>query len=274
MTDTTSIDPGALPNIGPFLDANLPLPGSQSDFYKENRDYNAAPGLGLYDLDTRHYGVSALALLASLDSNSIYAAIFDPQWRAVLDKLKYGNEGKRQKGRIALAQQSDDDITAIGIELARVIRPSGHVHLWGDKTDVVSGVAPEFFGGVLQIVDLICWNNPSAFGMGYRSRHRAGYIIALQKPPIRGKRCWTRRDIPDVWDEPLKRGDEKHLHQKPQLLQQALIEATVPIGEVVVDVTAGSFSTMTAAHAAAVVFSAAKSSPVKNWRISNDRDHD
>lgn len=52
-----------------------------------------------------------------------------------------------------------------------------------------------------------------------------------------------------MWDEALKRGDKKHPHQKPQLLQQALIEATVPVDGIVLDVTAGSFGTMKAAHA-------------------------
>ena len=185
---------------------------------------NSTPLAIEYATDVAHYGLHALDLLATVSTDSIYAAIYDPQWRAVLDKLDYGNEGARQKGRVALAQQSDNDITAIGIELARVIRPSGHVLMWADKTNVCSGAAPAFFGDALQIVDLICWSNPSAFGMGYRSRHRAGYVIVLQKPPIRAKGCWTRKDIPDVWDEPLKRGDKSHPHQKPQLLQQALIE--------------------------------------------------
>lgn len=69
------------------------------------------------------------------------------------------------------------------------------------------------------------------------------------KPPICAKGCRTRRDILGVWHEALRRSAKKHPHQKPQLLQQALIEATVPAGGIALDVTAGSFSTMTAAHA-------------------------
>ena len=35
--------------------------------------------------------------LESLMSNSFPLCIFDPQYRGVLDRQKYGNEGKRQK---------------------------------------------------------------------------------------------------------------------------------------------------------------------------------
>jgi hypothetical protein len=42
----------------------------------------------------------ALALLRSLPSGTTPLIFFDPQHRGVLDKLKFGNEGARQKGRI------------------------------------------------------------------------------------------------------------------------------------------------------------------------------
>jgi hypothetical protein len=42
----------------------------------------------------------ALALLRSLPNSCTPLVFFDPQHRGVLDKLKFGNEGARQKGRI------------------------------------------------------------------------------------------------------------------------------------------------------------------------------
>ena len=66
-----------------------------------------------------------------------------------------------------------------------------------------------------------------------------------------------------MWDEALRRSAKKHPHQKPQVLQRALTEATVPIGEVMLDVTAGSFSVMKAAQAVGASSWAAKSCPAK-----------
>jgi hypothetical protein len=44
----------------------------------------------------------ALDLLTSLSDACAALAFFDPQHRAVLDKLKFGNEGARQRERCAL----------------------------------------------------------------------------------------------------------------------------------------------------------------------------
>nr|WP_280523639.1 hypothetical protein [Helicobacter muridarum] len=35
--------------------------------------------------------------MQSLESQSVDLCFFDPQYRGVLDKMKYGNEGERQK---------------------------------------------------------------------------------------------------------------------------------------------------------------------------------
>jgi site-specific DNA-methyltransferase (adenine-specific) len=59
--------------------------------------------------------------------------IFDPQYRGVLDKQKYGNEGSRQKGRAALSQMNESDIRTFILEIDRALMPSGHLLLWIDK---------------------------------------------------------------------------------------------------------------------------------------------
>src|SRR5262249_54003606 len=58
----------------------------------------------------------ALALLRLLLEAYTPLVFFDPQHRAVLDKLKFGNEGARQKGRAGLPAMSDErvDVLAIG----------------------------------------------------------------------------------------------------------------------------------------------------------------
>jgi site-specific DNA-methyltransferase (adenine-specific) len=63
----------------------------------------------------------ALALLRSLPDGCMPLVFFDPQYRAVLDKLKYGNEGARQKGRAALPAMTDDYIDEVCCEVGRVL---------------------------------------------------------------------------------------------------------------------------------------------------------
>ncbi|STQ85933.1 adenine-specific DNA methylase [Helicobacter muridarum] len=41
--------------------------------------------------------LDGLELMQSLESQSVDLCFFDPQYRGVLDKMKYGNEGERQK---------------------------------------------------------------------------------------------------------------------------------------------------------------------------------
>ncbi|MEJ7830079.1 MAG: hypothetical protein WKF91_17855, partial [Segetibacter sp.] len=40
--------------------------------------------------------MDGLELLSLLNGNVIKAAFLDPQYRGILDRMKYGNEGKRQ----------------------------------------------------------------------------------------------------------------------------------------------------------------------------------
>ena len=47
----------------------------------------------------KHLEICGLELLKQIEDSSIALCFFDPQYRGVLDKMKYGNEGERQKGR-------------------------------------------------------------------------------------------------------------------------------------------------------------------------------
>ena len=51
--------------------------------------------------------MDGLGLLKSLENNSINVVFFDPQYRGVLDKMNYGNEGERQIKRSKLAQMNE-----------------------------------------------------------------------------------------------------------------------------------------------------------------------
>lgn len=62
-----------------------------------------------YNFNEKHI-MNDLQLLDSIKPNSIPVVFFDPQYRGVLDKLSYGNEGKRQIKRAKLEQMDEKTI--------------------------------------------------------------------------------------------------------------------------------------------------------------------
>ena len=192
--------------------------------------------------DTR-VAMDGLDFLALLPDACVAAAFFDPQYRGVLDKLGYGNEGVlRGQRRAALPQMTSETIAEFITGIDRVLGPSGHLFLWIDKFHLCSGIGEWISDTELETVDLVTWNK-GRIGMGYRTRRTAEYLVVLQKAPKRAKGVWTRHDIPDVWTE---KPSSKITHAKPVGLQQALIEAVTGPGDVVLDPAAGSFSVLEA----------------------------
>ena len=187
--------------------------------------------------------MDGLAFLASFQDDVAATCFFDPQYRGVLDKLNYGNEGERQIERAKLEQMDEAKIACFLAELARVLKPSGHLFLWIDKFHLCEGLAPWLKGVPLEMVDLITWDK-GRIGMGYRTRRKSEYLAVLQKPPKRAKAVWTRHDIADVWQERVQ--TQGHVHAKPVGLQAALIESTTREGDIVIDPAAGSFSVLAA----------------------------
>ena len=187
-----------------------------------------------------------LDLLAALEPESIPLCIFDPQYRGILDKMQYGNEGvSRGKARSGLPQMSQETIADFVSGIASALIPSGHLFLWVDKYQLCTGVGEWVDPWGLDIVDLITWDK-RRMGMGYRTRRHAEYLLILQKPPRRAKGVWQLHDIPDVWPETVAR--MRNVHPKPIKLQARLIEAVTDPGDVVLDPAAGSYSVLTAAH--------------------------
>lgn len=191
-----------------------------------------------------------IKLLSKLGDKAIATTFFDPQYRGILDKMNYGNEGERQKGRASLPQMSEKTIINFINEIDRVTKPSGHLFLWIDKFHLVEGISEWMINTEFVPVDLIVWNKKT-FGMGYRTRRTSEYLMVLQKKPKRAKNVWTVKNIRDVWDEKLETMHKNaHPHSKPIELQKILIEATVKHGEIVLDPAAGSFSVLTSAKLA------------------------
>lgn len=190
--------------------------------------------------------MDGLEFLSALPESAIPVAFLDPQYRGVLEKLAYGNEGKdRGKRRSALEQMPEDVIGRFVRGIDRALIPSGHLFLWVDKFHLCQGVHPWLDGTALDIVDLVTWDK-GTFGMGYRTRRRAEYCIVLQKQPRKAKGVWKIHNIPDVIQEQVSQRD--HPHSKPVDLQGKLIAAVSHEGDFVIDPAAGSFSVLQAAR--------------------------
>lgn len=188
-----------------------------------------------------------LSLLAALQKGSIAAAFFDPQYRGVLDKLAYGNEGvTRGRRRAALKQMSPEIIHEFILGLNSSIQPSGHLFLWVDKFHLCEGVSLWLRGSELNIVDMIVWDK-ERLGMGYRTRRSCEYLLVLQKSPKRAKGIWLNHSIPDIHHE---RSRSSHPHAKPVSLMRTLIEAVTCEGDWVLDPAAGSYSVLRACREA------------------------
>jgi hypothetical protein len=84
-----------------------------------------------FKLDVPQWG-DALTLLQTLLDGCSRLVFFDPQYRGVMDKLKYGNEGARQKERFKLPPMTGDYIDDCCREIARVLAPSGYLMAWTD----------------------------------------------------------------------------------------------------------------------------------------------
>lgn len=186
-----------------------------------------------------------LKLLKDIKSDCIKLAFFDPQYRGILDKLQYGNEGvSRGKARHDLPQMPEEVIINFISELNRVISKSGHLFLWVDKFHLCQGVLEWFENTELNLVDMIVWDK-DRIGMGYRSRRKSEYLIILQKSPVRVKGIWNDHSIPDVWTE---KTEKVHPHSKPIELQKRLIEAVTDKSDFVLDPASGGYSVLEACN--------------------------
>jgi site-specific DNA-methyltransferase (adenine-specific) len=189
--------------------------------------------------------MDGLMLLKMLNDSILPLVFFDPQYRGIMDKMSYGNEGARQKKRVQLVQMSEEIILHFICEISRVLKPSGYLMLWIDKFHLCEGIKRWFYGTDLEVVDLMTWDK-GRIGMGYRTRRKSEYLVITQKHPRIAKATWTVHNIPDVWQE---KATGIHPHKKPENLQTALIQAVTKEGDYVGDFSAGGYSVMRSAHA-------------------------
>jgi site-specific DNA-methyltransferase (adenine-specific) len=176
----------------------------------------------------------ALDLLRALPTRCSPLAFFDPQHRGVLDRLKFGNEGARQRGRAKLPAMSEAYIDECCREIARGLTPGGYLMRWVD-TFCLCEAHHLCVSKAVKPVDLIAWDS-LRFGMGKRSRRRGDYLLVLQKPPVNA-RTWRDHAIPSRWPEKVDR--RVHAHVKPIGLISQLIAAVTEPGDLVIDPAAG-----------------------------------
>ena len=193
----------------------------------------------------RRQRMDGLVLLRRLDDGIARAAFFDPQYRGVLDRQAYGNEGARQGARSRLPQMSEAKVAEFVGQLGRVLTPSGHLMLWLDKFSVGEAIHLRLLSAYpdLRVVDLICWSKLT-FGMGARARGTAEYLVVAQRCPIKARGAWFDRGIHDCWTEKVPRGG--HPHAKPLGLTKRLIECVTRPGDLVIDPAAGGYGVLRA----------------------------
>ena len=153
-----------------------------------------------YKINTENLA-DGLALMKDIKDDSIATAFFDPQYRGILDKIHYGNEGKK-RGIVRAGLQQMDGLSIVRFikEINRVVKPSGHLFLWIDKFHLCTGIHAWIELTDFNIVDMIVWDK-GKIGMGYRTRRKSEYLMVLQKSPVLTKGCWIDHSIPDVWLE-------------------------------------------------------------------------
>src|SRR5262249_37858519 len=191
------------------------------------------------------YG-DALDLLRSLPDGCASLGLFDPQFRKLLARQQYGNEGvSRQSTRARLPAMTPEYIDAVTVEFARVLKPSKYLMRWTDKYCLCEGRHLGISPDVFKVVDLIA-TDINRIGMGYRSRYRGDFLLVMQRPPIKARATWHDPGIPDRWVERVDR--KLHPHAKPVELTSRLIAATTELGDLVIDPAAGSFVAMHAAR--------------------------
>lgn len=189
--------------------------------------------------------MDGVRMLRILPDQCAALAIFDPQYRAILDEMDYGNEGARHSARVSLPQMDERDIVAFIGQIERVLRPGGHLALWCDKFIIGRAQHIAYLaeaGWQLKPVDLIHWNTMS-IRMGYRTRGSSEYLVIAQKHPTRAAGVWTDRSFSDAQ---MHKRDRRHPHAKPVDLTARLIEAVTKPGDLVIDPAAGGYGTLEA----------------------------
>jgi site-specific DNA-methyltransferase (adenine-specific) len=197
--------------------------------------------------------LDAIALLRSLDDESVDLIVTDPAYSGMNRHLSFGHGrivGKydgRGDGEQWFDEFEDtpENYAAFLTECHRVLKPNRHIFIMFDSYSMLT------LGGVLRdhfdVKNIVTWDKIN-IGMGHYFRRQTEFILFASK----GKRPLSRRDIPDVWR--IRRIHRaSYPTQKPTELFEAMIAASIHEGDdresfVVCDPFLGSGSAAVAAH--------------------------
>ncbi|MDE2105510.1 MAG: site-specific DNA-methyltransferase [Patescibacteria group bacterium] len=192
--------------------------------------------------------MDGLDLMRTLADRSVAAVFIDGQYRSVLDRQNYGDEGERGE----IPQMDDAMMSRFVAEAGRILRSSGHLFLFIDKYLLVSGKWHAWLPEITPMREVDCqiWDK-ERIGQGWRFRCRWEAMIVIQKGPVRAD-VWKLKDVPDVARAKADRA--RHRHAKPVPMIEAAIRCVTEAGDIVVDPAAGSYTVLDACRSTGRVF--------------------
>ena len=187
---------------------------------------------------TLHEG-DCLDILPSIRSGSVDAIITDPPFFMPAEHYQATQSwGRKWSDTSVMLAWYRQVIT----EMRRIVKPSGHVLTFCDRTSYAVFLPPTFER--FSKIDCLVWDKGRP-GMGNPWRHQTELILAACDSNAYKVGGGGGVDILRV--PPTNGADREHPVEKPRELLAALVRATCPKGGLVLDPFAGSGTTLEAA---------------------------
>jgi site-specific DNA-methyltransferase (adenine-specific) len=197
---------------------------------------------------------SCVDLIKQVDTHSVDMVLCDPPYGLEkLEDMRENGSSGAMSGHATMSEHHNmkiDDVLALlrkmGPELSRVMRPGAAAFIFCGAQyigDFIKALAPLEFQPPLLVWDR--GKSTSPF-YGYNFMGRTEYIIHLYNPPGRRRLLesqWNILEHPEV-----PRSIRRYPTEKPVSLLSQLIKQASNMGELVLDFTAGSASTLVAAR--------------------------
>jgi len=196
------------------------------------------------DIDSalsNYYNLDALTLLNDLDSSTVDLILTDPPYGIDLDTIT--PEQCYSDDRSALLSLLESCMP----EFRRVIRPDKFIIIW-TAFDLISVVIDLLHqNGFSPAPTPIIWVKPNTTGRSVQSTSRLGSVAECAVYATSGPGAeLTEKGHGNVFSIPSLKSDRIHPAQKPETLLEALINIFSLKGDTVLDVFAGSASTLRA----------------------------
>ena len=194
------------------------------------------------------FRADAVALLRSLDADSVDVIVTDPAYSGMNQRLKLGSGkiiGRYKDAGQAGAKwfeefhDTEENYRVFLNECYRVMRQDTHIYLMFDSYSLLT-LAP-VVREIFEVKNILCWDKAS-IGMGHYFRRRHEFIVFASK----GKRPLNSKSIPDVWK--IRRiVKAAYPTQKPTEIFELMLRGSAGPGSVVCDPFMGSGSSAIAA---------------------------